>query len=287
MGNAGSLVVHSKPGRSVSRGIARGEMLPVAAILGAVLLWGGSFSAMRMAVGAFNPWSVMWMRMVIALVLLAPFAGKLKLEAYRKGDWKLLAPMALLMPCFYFLLESYALCYTTSSQAGVISASVPLLVAIGAWLALCESISLKTVSGLTLSILGVAGLTLLGKENGAAESPLLGNALELCAMACAAANMILVKRLSNRYNPWTLTALQVLAGVVFFSPGLYLMIRAEAVPFTPGLAVAVLFLGAFVTLGAFGLYNWGMSHIPASRASMFINLVPVTAMFFGWGWVKR
>jgi len=42
------------------------------------------------------------------------------------------------------------------------------------------------------------------------------------------------------------------------------------------------FLGLFVTLGAFGLYNWGMSHVPASRASIFINLVPVNAVLIGW-----
>ena len=44
----------------------------------------------------------------------------------------------------------------------------------------------------------------------------------------------------------------------------------------------MLFLGSFVTLGAFGLYNWGMSRIPASRAATFINLVPVTAVVLGW-----
>ena len=37
-----------------------------------------------------------------------------------------------------------------------------------------------------------------------------------------------------------------------------------------------------MTLGAFGLYNWGMSRLTASRASVFINLVPVFAVVFGW-----
>ena len=49
-----------------------------------------------------------------------------------------------------------------------------------------------------------------------------------------------------------------------------------------GLVVGMIYLGAFVTIGAFGLYNWGMSRIPASRASLFINLVPVAAVLFGW-----
>jgi drug/metabolite transporter (DMT)-like permease len=95
-------------------------------------------------------------------------------------------------------------------------------------------------------------------------------------------NIIMVKRLCERYNPWLLTALQVAAGTLFFSPGLVLLCRQPGVVWTTPLILSIVFLGALVTLGAFGLYNWAMSRIPASRASMFINLVPVTAVAIGW-----
>ena len=262
--------------------LARQDLLAVGAILAAVFLWGGSFSAMRVAVQVMSPWSVMWLRMITATVLLIPLAGKLIPSSYRKGDWKLLIPMVLFQPCLYFLLESYALQFTTSSQAGVISAALPLMVAFGASLVLSESIPRVAYIGLLLSLLGVACLTVMQGSAGAAANPLLGNALELGAMVSAAANMIVLKRLCERYNPWTLTAMQVLAGAIFFLPGLFFMVRAEESYWTPQLVLILLFLGSFVTLGAFGLYNWGMSHIPASRASAFINLVPVNAVFFGW-----
>jgi len=258
------------------------NLLPVAALLAAVLLWGGSFAAMRLAVQAMHPFSVVWLRMVIALAVILPFAGRLKIDAYCKGDWKLLAPMVILQPCLYFLLESNALRFTTSSQAGVISALVPLLVAVGAWLMLAEPVGKNTFIGLAFSVAGVIVLSLSGDGSGAAANPLLGNCLELFAMTCAAANMILVKRLSARYNPWLLTALQVLAGSLFFSPGLVLLLRTPGIQWTAPLVFAIVFLGALVTLGAFGLYNWAMSQIPASRASAFINLVPVTAVAIGW-----
>jgi drug/metabolite transporter (DMT)-like permease len=259
-----------------------GRLLPVAALLTAALLWGGSFAAMRLSVQAMSPWSVMWLRMVIALAVILPFAGRLKTGAYRKGDWKHILPMVLFQPCFYFLLESNALCLTTSSQAGVISACVPMMVAVGAWVMLAEPLGKRTLCGLVLSVAGVAVLSLGGGSDNAAANPLLGNLLELGAMACAAVNMIMVKRLCERYNPWLLTALQVSAGSLFFSPGLVLLIREPGVIWTAELIAAIVFLGALVTLGAFGLYNWGMSHIPASKASVFINLVPVTAVAIGW-----
>lgn len=258
------------------------RLLPVAALLAAVFLWGGSFAAMRLAVQAMHPLTVVWLRMIIALAAVLPFAGRLKIDAYRSGDWKLLAPMVILQPCLYFLLESNALRYTTSSQAGVISALVPLLVAVGAWLMLAEPVARHAFVGLALAVAGVAVLSLTGAGDAAAANPLLGNGLELGAMISAAANMILVKRLSDRYDPWLLTALQVLAGSLFFSPGLVLLMRSPGVDWTFTLVLALLFLGALVTLGAFGLYNWAMSRIPASRAAAYINLVPVTAVAIGW-----
>jgi drug/metabolite transporter (DMT)-like permease len=99
----------------------------------------------------------------------------LKTRAYRRGDWKLIGPMVLFQPCFYFLLESNALCFTTSSQAGIISAFVPILVAVGAWMMLAEPLGRGTLLGLFLSVAGVAVLSLSGRPDAAAANPLLGN----------------------------------------------------------------------------------------------------------------
>jgi len=260
----------------------KAALLPVAALLVAALLWGGSFAAMRIAVAVLNPWSVMWIRMITALALIAPFVGRSTLTSYRKGDWKLLIPMVLFQPCLYFLLESYALTYTTSSQAGVISALVPLFVAFGAWIFLKEKLNRNLVTGLVVTIIGVVALTVLDVPNGKAQNPLLGNSLELIAMVSAAINMIIVKQLCQRYNPWSLTGMQLLAGALFFLPGLPLLVQTGPSVWSMELILAMAFLGLFVTLGAFGLYNWGMSHVPASRASIFINLVPVNAVLIGW-----
>jgi drug/metabolite transporter (DMT)-like permease len=106
--------------------------------------------------------------------------------------------------------------------------------------------------------------------------------MEMGAMICAAANMIMIKQLSRHYSTWRLTALQVVAGALFFLPGLWFLIHVPATVWTLPVVLSLLFLGGLVTLGAFGLYNWGMGRIAASRASIFINLVPVFAVAIGW-----
>lgn len=258
------------------------KLLPVTALLAAVVFWGGSFTAMRLALRDLHPLSVMWCRMIVALTLLLPFIGRLRPPTYRNGEWKWIGLMVLCQPCLYFLLESHALKLTTASQAGVISASVPLMVGVGAWLFLSETLGRRALFGLVVSAAGVGFLTVMQSTETQVVNPLAGNAMEALAMGCAATNMLLVKRLSGRYNPWILTAMQVLAGCLFFLPGLPLLLETSPGVWRTDLILSVLFLGSFVTLGAFGLYNWAMSRLPASRASAFINLVPVAAVGFGW-----
>lgn len=256
---------------------------PMAAIFCAVILWGSSFAAMGYVLQFLNPWSVMWLRMIIPLMLLLPQAGHLMKGISFRNDLSLILPMVLFQPCLYFLLEANALKLTTSSQAGVVSAFVPLMVTIGAYVTLREPLGRRSIIGISISLFGVTMLTLMQGEESHASNPYIGNTLELLAMACAAGNMLIIKKLSSRYNPWALTAMQIFGGTVFFLPGLWFLIQTPAAHFSPGLTMIIVYLGIGVTLGAFGCYNWGMSRMPAGHASAFINLVPVFAVFFGWG----
>lgn len=260
-------------------------LLPRLAVLGAVVLWGASFSTMRIALQDLHPLSVMWLRMIIALTCILPLYRTVSLSAYRKGDWKLLLAAVIFQPCLYFWLESAALGLTTSAQAGIISASVPLLVAVAAWLILKEPMSTRVTAGLLLSVAGVAVLTLGGQATESAPSPLLGNSMEFLAMVCAAANMILIRILGRRYDAWTLTVMQVVTGCLFFSPGIAHLMQVPAGTFDMQLVLILVFLGAGVTLGAFSLYNWAITRMPASTASAHINLIPVVAVGCGFAFL--
>lgn len=262
------------------------RLLPLLCLAAAVLLWGTSFVAMKVALTGFPPLAVVFLRMALASGLMALFWRRVPKAGCEPGDVKWLVLVCLLQPCLYFLLESFAISLTTSAQAGMISSLVPLLVATGAWLFLGERLSARNVGGIVLSLVGVAWLSLTGQVDEHAPNPALGNLLELLAMCCAAGYMLLIKHLSSRFNSWHLTGLQAFAGVVFFLPGALFSGRS-AWFFTP-LAIpaeawlAVCYLGGIVTLGAFGLYNMAVARLPAAQAAASINLVPVVAVLSGW-----
>lgn len=263
---------------------ASAEVLPYAAIITSVLLWGGSFTATRIGLGKLGVFSLMSLRFLSAALVLTPFLPmfiRSFRSSFRKGDGKQILIMVLLQPCLYFLFESNALRFTTASQAGVISATVPLLTALGAWIILKEAVNKRVIFGMLIAVSGIIVITLSGSPDSGAQKPLLGNLLEFFAMTSAAGYLIAVRKLSSRYNTWLLTALQIYTGLFFFSPGLIMIFRS-GVSVTELPWLSIIYLGAASSVGAFGLFNWGIKFVSAAASSSFINLIPIVAAFGSW-----
>ena len=269
--------------------MASSSVKPLLYAAGAVVLWGTSYAVTKSAYGSVPPMYVVWCRMIMAMVaflIILPLARKLNgaspMARYQKGDWKLLGLAMLFIPCLYYAFEGYAISFTSSSQAGVVTAVMPLIVALTAWAVLRETPTARTVVAALVSVAGVALLSLSGQHAADATNPLLGNMLEMGAMLAAAGSTLVVKRLSTRYSPLLLTGLQMVAGSVFFAP-----LALCSGPFhwahTPASAWAsIAYLGVGCGLGAFALYNSALRLLPASRTALAVNVVPVVALITGW-----
>jgi len=190
--------------------------------------------------------------------------------------------MGLFEPCLYFLFEAKALELTSASQASMITTMLPLLVALAAGVFLGEVITRKVIVGLILAAVGATWLSLGGATSDHAPNPVLGNFLEFLAMISATGYIILLKKLSSSLPPFFLTAIQSFIGAVFFL--LVLLVFGVEFPSEPPLfaLLAVLYLGTFVSVGAYGLYNFGVSRVPANQAAAFINLIPVCTIVLGF-----
>lgn len=245
----------------------------------AMALWGSSFIALKWAFAELPALWVIFGRMALgSLVFLLAWRWRGRLR-YRRGDWKYLLGLAACEPCLYFIFEALALQNTSASQAGMITALLPLLVAMGAFVFLRERISRTTLAGFLLALVGAVWLSLAGDADQHAPNPLLGNFYELLAMLCAMGYTLLLKHLSARYSAFILTAMQAFIGSLFFLPLALLSAPMPASISLQGLA-AVAYLGVVVTVGAYGLYNYGVSQLPASQASGFTNLIPLFTLVF-------
>ncbi|WP_137972490.1 DMT family transporter [Pseudomonas sp. F(2018)] len=257
----------------------QGRLFAMACLVLAMALWGSSFIALKFAFAELPPMWVIFGRMALgSLVFLLAWRWRGRLD-YRPGDWRYLLALAACEPCLYFIFEALALQHTSATQAGMITALLPLLVAMGAFLFLHERVARSTWAGFLLAVIGAIWLSLASEADSHAPAPLLGNFYEFVAMLCATCYTLLLKFLSERYSPFILTAMQAFIGSLFFLP---LALVTEPLPSQFSLLGigSVVYLGVVVTVGAYGLYNFGVSRLPASQASGFTNLLPVFTLVF-------
>ena len=257
--------------------------LATLALVLAMFLWASSFIALKFAFRTYDPLVVIFGRMLIASICFLIVAKRVTTSLhYYKGDYKLLLFMAFCEPCLYFLFEAKAIENTTASQAGMITAMLPILVMVAAALILKERICGKAWVGAVMAVAGVCWLTALSKPTEAAPNPLLGNFLEFLAMLCATGYTIALKSLTKRYSPFFLTALQAFSGCLFYFPLLFSSSTKLPQSFHLGPGLAIIYLGAVITIGAYGLYNYGLKHVPANQAASYVSLIPIFSVLMGW-----
>jgi len=259
------------------------KALTIIALVGAMILWASSFIALKYAFLNYDPMVVIFARMAIALLFVLLFFSRVfKDVEIHRDDLKYLSLMALFEPCLYFIFEAEALVNTTASQAGMITALLPVMVAVGAWLWIGERLTWHLALGGMLAFAGAVWLSIGGVASEYAPNPLYGNFMEFLAMVMAVGYTLVLKHLSRRFTALFLTAFQALVGSLFFAPFLLMktVVLPTAFPLAPTLAV--LYLGVAVSFGAYGLYNYGVSRMPASEASQYINLIPLFAVILAY-----
>lgn len=197
---------------------------------------------------------------------------------------KRILSIAFFLPGLYFIFENFGVKYTTATKASLIAATIPVAVCMLSAIIIGEKLTKRRVLSLVLSLGGVTLLVFHGEA--ADHNPLnvsTGDLLMVGAVFSAAFYMILTRKLSGEYNSFVITAFQIIYGAGFFVP--FLVVQAPYVNWTEvGIRQwsALLALVLLATIGAFFAYNYALNVISASRASMFINVVPFVTAFGSW-----
>ncbi len=262
--------------------LADNKFIPNIALVLACLIWASSFIALKYAFQTFEPMLVILARLTVASVCFLFLWKYISNVKIRKQDIKYLILMAFFEPCLYFIFEAQALQNTTASNAGIITALLPLMVAFSARFFLNEPLSKNMLIGFTLAIIGSIWLSFTTNPSDYSPNPLYGNFMEFLAMLCATGYILTLKHLSNNLSSFFLTAVQAFVGALFYFPVLFFPNIQKPASYELIPTLSVIYLGAVVTLGAYGLYNYGVSRTKASTASAYINLIPAFSIILAF-----
>lgn len=250
-------------------------------LLIATILWAGNYISGRYLGSALPPTllnTVRWGISTIILIGILMVQGK-RLPILRK--WKEFSVLGFTGIFAFSTLLYVALGSINASQAGMISAGVPIFILLFTPIFLKERIKGREWVGAFISIIGVV-ILFLGKSNMASfESSLLGNVEVVLAGVMWAIYTVLGKRFGSIMDPLTLTAGASLYGTIFSAISCIGTVDFDLIQMT-GLAwICLVYVSTFASVGAFLAWNFGVKIVGASKSAPYINMLPVFTVVLG------
>jgi drug/metabolite transporter (DMT)-like permease len=246
----------------------------------ATILWGGNYICGRFLAPALPSTLLNTVRWAISTVLLAGIlaVNHKKLPLYAK--WKEFAVLGFLGVFGFSTLNYLGLRSVSASQAGMISAGIPIAILLLAFLVLKEPVKLKSWLGAFVSIAGVIVLV-LGKNSGVSQGSLWGNMAIILSCLAWGLYTILGKRYAKATDPLTLTAGAAFYGTLFSAISCIGTVSPGAIHMNVTAWLCILYVSTFASVGAYLAWNAGVKLVGAGRSAPYINLLPVWTVIFG------
>lgn len=243
----------------------------------AMALVGANVVVARILAGALPIPVILFVRCTLAFLTLAPFAG-----LFRPGFWprRAVARNLALQAAFGTLLYNIALLAglrrTGALEGGLVLASLPAVVAVGAFLLLRERLSPRRWGAVALAAAAMAALTLgRGGESG---GTMLGDLLVFLGVCGEAAYVLLSKRVAGLVEVVRAAFWMQVFSAALLAPLALPLLDGPALA-GAGWGIAGLLVFHSLTASVLCLLLWyrGMQRVPASLAGIFTGLLPATA----------
>lgn len=242
------------------------------------LLWAGNAVVGRAARDLVPPFSLAFIRWTGALILVAPFAARTlaaDLPALR-AHWRILLVLGLLGVAAFNALLYNGVHDTTATNAMLIQAAIPPLIAVFVFGLFREATNLRQIGAMVLSMAGVAIVVCQGQLDILLHLKIgVGDGLILAASAVWALYSALLRK-RPAVHPLSFLAVTFAIGVAAMAPlALMELATGRAVIWGAPALGAMVYVAVFPSVIAYLLFNRGVDLIGPARAGQFINLMPL------------
>ena len=243
--------------------------------------WAGAFIAGKYCAPYIPPFALVFMRFLIAAVVLKaalwvfPIEQKYKIQ---KEDIKLQILLGIIGMFGYHVIFFASLHYTTAINASIIAASNPMLTVLFGALIFRQYMTKQVIIGVLLSFTGVF-MTITGLKwdvikNLAFNS---GDLLMLVAILLWCTFLLLGKK--SRIPPIRLTLNNFTIAALVSFPFFILKAPLSWLPaVTPAAWIAVVYMAICPSVFSYCVLQIAVKEIGAQRASVFANFVPAFSM---------
>jgi drug/metabolite transporter (DMT)-like permease len=251
-------------------------------------IFGFSFMFSKVALDYISPIGLIAYRFLVAFLAFETLRRFKVVEIrFQRSHFKYLFWVAFFQPILYFLFETYGLQLTTSGEAGMMIALIPIVVTLLSAIILKESPNPIQIVFILLSVSGVLFIQLSKSEAGISFEA-LGFFLLLGAVLAAALFNIASRNASKVMKPYEVTYFMMMFGAVIFN-----LLYLTELSFDGNLMgyfsnlnhieliLPILYLGTVASIGGFFLVNFALSKAPAHITSIYSNLSTIVAVIAG------
>jgi len=257
--------------------------LAILAAIGATVIYGINHTVAKGAMPVHvKPFGFIFLRVGGAAFLfwLISFSGpKEKIE---KRDWGRMLVCALLGMSINMLSFFKGLQLSTPINSAVLVTIIPIIVVAISALFLKERITLNKGLGIFLGFVGAVGLIVFGAETqqNAPNIP-LGNFLFIINATSYGAYLVVVKKLIEKYHPFTLMKWLFTIGIIINLPLTLpeaLEIQWSAMPIWAFGAIAFVVIGTTFLTYLFNIF--ALTQLKASSVGAFVYMQPLVGILF-------
>lgn len=239
-----------------------------------MLMWGFNLPAVKYMIRYVDPITLTSVRIFVAGVTVFIILAAFKLlRVPKKSDWKYIILGALLNVVGHHYFLSSGLAITTSSNAGLILGTGPMMTAVLVSLIMRSYPSKLQWLGVVIGLAGVSATVLVGTE--AATGMNLGDVFVFLSILAQVFSYLVIAKAARSMDPRVMTAYMFVIGSFFIllisliqEPGE--MAAFAAVP--PTFWVAFFFSAMLGTAVGHMLYNYSIGQAGPTKAAVFMNL---------------
>lgn len=247
----------------------------------AMILAGSSVVSGKYTVGSFPIYVASVLRVGLAFGILIILVLLLE-HRIRRLSWRTHVTLFLQALTGIVIFNAFMLAgleRTTASTSGIITSATPVMVLVLS-LFFGERLNRRSLVGVAIATIGLVVLTIGGGNDGSAgSSELLGGFLVFIAVIGEAFFTIFGKMVAERLTPLAQAMWISLYGFLMFVPlAIYDLPNFDVGDTRASGWIAIGYSGLMVTV--FSAYLWfvGLRSVPASRAGIFIGMIPVSAV---------
>ncbi|WP_342431014.1 DMT family transporter [Neobacillus sp. FSL H8-0543] len=248
----------------------------------ATATWGSAFIAGKIAVQSFEPATVAFLRFFGAAILLFPLMWLMEKNRQKPTlkDYGLFAVLGLTGIAVYNICFFLATKHAPVIKSSLFIASNPVLIVLLSGLFLKETITKNHIIGMVIALTGVTFiiteghlLTLFQFGFEPIDFVLLG------AVISWALYSVVGKVVLRKYSAVESTTYAVAFGTIFLFPFASVETSWQDILSADfSTWVAISHMSIFVTVVSFIMYYYGIKEVGAAKASIFINVMPVSAV---------